>query len=421
MSAKGSGPVVLGLGANWKQFTLLVVINAFVGAMVGLERTVVPIIAEEAFGIVSSIAVLTFIATFGAVKALLNLFAGALSDRLGRKNLLVIGWLFGLPVPFLLIAAPAWSWVVAANILLGVNQGLCWSTTVIMKVDLVGPSRRGTAMGLNEFAGYVAVSLSAFGTGYLASIYGPRPEPFFLGIAFAAAGLLLSILFVRDTKAHAQLEAREHVPDRNGSAEASLPFAEVFRRTTWKNRTLFSASQAGLVNNLNDGMMWGLIPIYLSTLGLDVGRIGVVAALYPAVWGVGQLVTGGLSDRIGRKPLIVSGLLVQAVGIAAVGTFTHYPGLLAASAVMGIGTAMVYPTLLAAVSDTAHPQWRASALGVYRLWRDAGYVAGALISGLLADLFGAPTAIGGVALVTALSGGVVALRMREQRRSGAAG
>src|SRR5437660_4760385 len=303
-------PIRLGLSANWRQFTLLVVVNAFVGAMVGLERTVVPLIAQADFGLVSKTVVLSFLVSFGIVKALANLFAGQLADRIGRKPLLVAGWLAGVPVPLLLIWAPSWAWVVFANVLLGINQGLCWSTTVIMKIDLVGPERGGLAMGLNEFAGYVAVSLAALATGYVAASHGLRPWPFALGVGFAAAGLLLSVFLVRETHGHARHEARDAPP----SQAAGLSPAQVFARTSLLDRDLSAISQAGLVNNLNDGMAWGLFPLVFAAAGLSLRQIGLLAAIYPAVWGVGQLVTGGLSDRVGRKWLIASGMWVQGLG-----------------------------------------------------------------------------------------------------------
>ena len=392
-------PIRLGLGANWRQFTLLVVINAFVGAMVGLERTVVPLIARADFGLVSKTVVLSFLVSFGIVKALANLFAGRLADRIGRKPLLVAGWLAALPVPLLIIWAPSWGWVVFANVLLGVNQGLCWSTTVIMKIDLVGPARRGLAMGVNEFAGYVAVSLSALVTGYLAAAHGLRPAPFYPGIAFALLGLALSVFAVRETHGHARAEARQ--------------LAQIPLLTTWHDRTLFTASQAGMVNNMNDGMVWGLIPVFLAARGVALDRIGVVTATYPLVWGVGQLATGALSDRWGRKWMIASGMWVQAVGIAAFVISRSFWPWMAGATLLGIGTALVYPTLLAAVADVAHPDRRASAVGVYRLWRDAGYAVGAIAAGLLADAFTVPFAITAIALLTFASGVVVAGVMVE--------
>jgi MFS family permease len=404
--------VRLGLRANWEQFTLLVIVNAFVGAMVGLERTVVPLIAEADFGLVSRSLTLSFLVSFGLVKALANLFAGRLSDRVGRKRILVVGWLFGLPVPLLIILAPDWGWVAFANVLLGVNQGLCWSTTVIMKIDLVGPKQRGLAMGLNEFAGYLAVSLSALLTGYLAAAYGLRPVPFYPGLLFALFGLLLSIFFVQETHGHAKQEAQTSNPAASPSS-TSPSFGQILLLTSWKDRALFAVSQAGMVNNLNDGMVWGLIPIFLTGAGLPLEETGIVAAAYPGVWGLSQLITGALSDRLGRKWMIVAGMWVQAAGIGLFVVGQTFGVWLSGAVLLGIGTALVYPTLLAAVSDVAHPQWRASAVGVYRLWRDGGYAVGALLSGLLADALGIPTAIAAIGVVTFFSGVVVAGVMYE--------
>lgn len=404
--------VTLGLRANWGQFTLLVVVNAFVGAMVGMERTLLPLIAEDEFGLVSKAIVLSFLVTFGVVKALANLFAGRWSDKWGRKHILVAGWIVGLPVPLLIILAPSWEWIVFANVLLGINQGLCWSTTVIMKIDLVGPKQRGLAMGLNEFAGYLAVSLAAAATGFLAASYGLRPAPFYPGIAIALAGLLLSVFFVRETLPHTKAEARL-APGRAGQDHSRLSFRQVFWLTTWQDKNLFSASQAGLVNNLNDGMMWGLFPIFLAGFNVPVAQIGILAATYPGVWGISQLVTGALSDRIGRKWLIAGGMWCQAAGIAAIVLGSSFGAWYLGAVLLGIGTAMVYPTLLAAISDVAHPEWRASAVGVYRLWRDLGYAVGALLAGLLADLFGITVAIAAVGALTLLSGIIVATVMRE--------
>lgn len=407
--------IQLGLRENWQQFALLVVVNAFVGAMVGLERTVVPLIAEQDFGIVSATVTLSFIISFGLVKALTNMVTGGLSDRIGRKQLLVAGWLVGLPAPLLIIFAPSWSWIVLANVLLGINQGLCWSTTVIMKIDLVGPKQRGLAMGLNESSGYVAVSLAALATGYVAAAYALRPAPFYLGIAFAVLGLLLSVFFVRETHDHAREEARRHAnnTDDPNEEDAKLSFSEVFALTSWKDRALFAASQAGMINNLNDGMVWGILPLFLAGAGLGVDRIGVVAAAYPAVWGLGQLVTGALSDRLGRKWMIVAGLWIQAIGILMVVLVGNFGLWVTAAVLMGLGTALVYPTLLAAISDVAHPTWRASSVGVYRLWRDSGYAIGALLSGILADILGLGWAMGAIAGLTALSGLIVAGVMYE--------
>ncbi len=407
--------VRLGLRANWRQFTLLVVVNAFVGGMVGLERAVLPLLAEQDFGQTSRTVILSFIVSFGVVKALANLFAGRMSDRVGRKRIMVAGWLVGLPVPFLVMLAPSWAWVVFANVLLGVNQGLCWSTTVIMKIDLVGPARRGLAMGLNEFAGYLAVSLAALASGYLAATYALRPQPFYLGVAFALAGLLLSVLLVKDSHTHARHEARQ-VDAANGTARSAITqpsFRRILLLTSWRDRALFSASQAGLVNNLNDGLAWGLFPLYFAAAGLAVEQVGLLAAIYPGVWGVAQLGTGALSDHLGRKGLIVAGMWVQAAGLALVRLTHGFAPWAAAMALLGLGTALVYPTLLAAVSDVAHPDWRASAVGVYRLWRDGGYAVGALLAGVLADLLGVPWAIAAVAALTFASGAVVLGRMYE--------
>jgi MFS family permease len=376
--------------------------------MVGLERTVVPLLAEAEFGLASRSIALSFLVAFGLVKAAANLAAGALADRISRKRLLVAGWVAGLPVPFLIMWAPAWSWVVAANVLLGVNQGLCWSTTVIMKIDLVGPRQRGLAMGINEFAGYVAVSLAALGTGYLAAAHGLRPAPFYPGIAFAALGLPLSLFAVRDTADHVTREIRQ-----SGAHQRPPSFARVLLLASWTHRTLFAASQAGLANNLNDGLVWGLLPILLAAQGLPLRAVAAVAATYPAVWGIAQLATGALSDRWGRKWMIAAGMWVQAGAIVWIGSGHRVPELVAAAALLGLGTALVYPTLLAAVSDVAHPSWRASAVGVYRLWRDGGYAAGAVTAGLLADAVGIAGAFGMIAGLTALSGIVVAAIMEE--------
>jgi MFS family permease len=405
----------LGLRANLAQFSLLVGVNALVGGMIGQERTVLPLLAKEVFALRAVTAALTFILAFGTVKAATNLAAGALADRYGRKPVLVAGWLFGLPVPLLLIWAPSWGWVVAANVLLGVNQGLCWSTTVIMKIDLAGPRRRGLAMGLNEAAGYGAVALTAYLTGLLAARYGLRPEPFYLGLAYAGLGLGLSALLVHETRPYARYEATRHAADTAGLG-AEPPLRQIVVLTSFRERALSAASQAGMVNNLNDGLAWGIFPLVFARHGLSVSRIGVLAALYPAVWGVGQLATGALSDRIGRKWLIAGGMWIQALAIgliAAVGSFWPWA---AGALLLGAGTAMVYPTLLAAVSDVAHPSWRATAVGVYRLWRDAGFAVGALLAGLVADLAGLAAAIWLVAALTGLSGLVVAVRMYETHR-----
>jgi MFS family permease len=411
-------PVALGLRANWHQFWLLVLINAFVGAMVGLERTVLPLLGQVEFGLASKSAVLSFIATFGVFKALTNLFAGRLSDSYGRKHVLLVGWLVGLPVPFLVMWAPDWSWIVFANVLLGINQGLAWSMTVIMKIDLVGSKQRGLAMGLNEFAGYLAVALAALGTGYLAQAYGLRPEPFYLGIACAAAGLALSLLFVRETRHHVALEARDFPPPSDVPGHrVELSKREIFARTSWRDPALSSASQAGMVNNLNDGIAWGLFPLFFAAAGLNVAQIGILSFTYPAVWGLLQLWTGVLSDRWGRKRLIAGGMLVQSGALAAIALVRGFWPWVGSAALLGAGTAMVYPTLLAAVGDVAYPRWRASAVGVYRFWRDSGYALGALLAGALADLFGIAWSIGAVALLTFASGVLVVVRMPETLRS----
>ncbi|MPZ67159.1 MAG: MFS transporter [Pseudonocardiaceae bacterium] len=406
----------LGLRANLAQFSLLVGVNALVGGMLGQERIVLPLLAEREFGLTAYTSALTFILAFGATKAATNYFAGSWSDRFGRKPVLIAGWLIALPVPLLLIWAPSWGWVVAANVLLGINQGLTWSTTVIMKIDLVGPRRRGLAMGLNESAGYLAVAGTALATGYIAARYGLRPEPFFLGLAYAALGLGLSTLAVRETRDHARLEAASHTSRQDGRHDhlhAQLSDRQVFAQTSIREPALSSASQAGMVNNLNDGLAWGLFPVLFAAAGLSVAQIGVLGALYPAVWGLGQLVTGALSDRTGRKPLITAGMLLQAVALGLVALGDSFGLWAVASMVLGAGTAMVYPTLLAAIGDVAHPAWRARSVGVYRLWRDGGFAVGALTAGLLADAFDIPTAIWVVAAVTAASGLLVAVRMYE--------
>jgi MFS family permease len=404
--------VRLGLSANLAQFSLLVGVNALVGGMIGQERTVLPLIAQRVFGLTALTAALTFIVAFGLTKPVANFLAGILADRFGRKPVLIAGWLFGLPVPILLIWAPSWGWVIFANVLLGVNQGLAWSTTVNMKIDLVGPARRGLAMGLNEAAGYGAVAVTALATGFIAARWGLRPQPFFLGIAYAGLGLGLSALFVRETHAHVRHEASVH----SGTAEEGLSTAQMFKLTTLTEPALSACSQAGLANNLNDGLAWGLLPIFFAAHGLSIAAIGVLAAIYPGVWGAGQLVTGALSDRIGRKWLIVGGMLVQAAALGLLALSTSFGAWAAEAALLGAGTAMVYPTLLAAIGDVAHPSWRASAVGVYRLWRDLGFAVGALLAGIVADLLNLQAAIWVVAGITALSGLVVAVRMYETHR-----
>jgi MFS family permease len=399
---------LLGIRANLHQFMLLVLVNAFVGGMVGIERSILPALAQDEFGLAEHTSIFSFIAVFGITKAAANYFAGRWGDRWGRKPVLVAGWLLAAPVPFLLMWAPSWGWVIVANLFLGVSQGLTWSTAVIMKIDLVGPRNRGLAMGLNEFAGYGAVAISAWATGYIAARNGLRPEPFYLGLVFLAFGLLLSIFAVRETHHHAIHEA-----STSEAMSEPVTHREIFRRTTWTDANLSSATQAGLVNNLNDGLAWGLFPLIFAAAGLGLDQIGILAGLYPAVWGVSQLVTGGLSDRVGRKWLIAGGMWLQAAAIAMIALWWSYVGFAAGAVLLGLGTAMVYPTLLAAIGDSAHPSWRASAVGVYRLWRDMGYALGALIAGLTADAFGLSAAALLVAGLTLASGIMVALRMAE--------
>lgn len=403
--------IALGLRQNLAQFMILVAVNALVGGTLGQERTVLPLLASEVFRLDLYTSALTYILAFGVAKAATNYFAGTLSDRYGRKPVLVAGWLIALPVPLLLIFGPSWGWIVAANVILGISQGLTWSTTVMMKMDLVGPSRRGLAMGLNEAAGYLGVAGTALATGYIASTYGLRPGPFLLGAAFIAVGLGLSVLTVRETHHHARAEAANHLAVHEG-AHAELSNREVFTLTSFRDKSLSSVSQAGMVNNLNDGLAWGLFPVLFAAAGLTVERIGILAAVYPAVWGAGQLVTGALSDRIGRKPLIVGGMLVQAVALGMVAFGSGFEAWLAAAVLLGAGTAMVYPTLLAAIGDVAHPEWRARSVGIYRLWRDGGFAVGALLSGIIADAFGIPAAVAVVAALTGVSGIFVAVRMR---------
>jgi MFS family permease len=412
----------LGLRANLAQFCLLVGVNALVGGMVGQERSLLSLLATQVFGLAAVSAALTYIVAFGLTKAATNFLAGTLADRYGRKPVLVAGWLLGLPVPLLLIWAPTWSWIVAANVLLGINQGLCWSTTVIMKIDLAGPRRRGLAMGLNEAAGYLAVAITAYLTGLIAARAGLRPEPFYLGLAYAGLGLGLSALLVHETQGHAQLEAQltDSAPGAartSAAASSARPSTrEIVVRTSLREPALSACSQAGLVNNLNDGLAWGLLPLLFVRGGLPVAQVGLLAALYPAVWGLGQLLTGPLSDRIGRKPLITAGMLVQAVALAVTALADSFAPWAASAILLGAGTAMVYPTLLAAISDVAHPSWRATAVGVYRLWRDTGFAVGALLAGMVADLAGLQAAVWVVAALTAASGLIVARRMYETHR-----
>ncbi|MFC4870446.1 MFS transporter [Negadavirga shengliensis] len=397
--------VKLGLRENWRQFTLLVIINAFVGGMVGLERSILPQIAEEEFHIAAKTAILSFIIVFGVVKALTNYFAGIFANRYGRKNLLVLGWVFGLPVPFMLMYAPDWNWVVAANILLGINQGLAWSSTVVMKIDLVGERQRGFAMGLNEFAGYLAVAVLAFLTGYIAGEYGLRPYPFYLGIALVSAGLAGSVWLVKDTRRHVRTEQ---------AGSTLKPLNNIFWETTWKNPILGSVTQAGMVNNLNDGMMWGLFPMMLAIKGFNLAEIGVITAVYPAVWGVGQLITGKMADVFNKKRLLFFGMLLQALALALLVTAWEMYALILLSALLGWGTAMVYPTFLATVAEHTHPADRANSIGVFRLWRDLGYAFGAILTGVVADAFGMDASVLSIAGLTFASALIIWIRMRER-------
>jgi len=400
--------VRLGLRENLGQFSLLVVVNAFVGATVGMERSILPLLAEGEFHIASRAAILSFIVVFGVTKAATNYFAGRFADRLGRRQILIAGWLVAVPAPFLLMWAPNWSWVLVANALLGINQGLTWSTTVIMKIDLVGAERRGLAMGLNEFAGYVALAGSALATGYVAARWGLRPEPFYLGVLFVLCGLALSVLLVRETRSHVRLESALH------SDPQELKHS-VFWHTTVADHTLSSVSQAGLVNNLNDGMAWGLFPLIFTAARLSLEQTAMLTALYPMTWGVAQIATGALSDRTGRKWLIATGMWVQAAGIGVIAASAAFYAFAAGAVLLGFGTALVYPTLLAAIGDVAAPSWRASAIGVYRFWRDLGYAIGAVVAGILADALGLSSALWTIAALTFFSGVDVALRMTETR------
>ena len=409
---------VLGLRANAAQFALLVAINALVGGMVGQQQTVLPLLAEDEFGLTGYTFIFTYVAAFGITKATANYFAGAWSDRYGRKPVLIAGWLFAIPVPLLLIWAPSWGWVVAANVLLGINQGLTWSTTVIMKIDLVGPQQRGLAMGLNEAAGYGAVALTSMAAGYLAAEYGLRPAPFLLGLSYAALAIGLSTLAVHETRGHAKVEAATHTPRADGRHDhlhSELSSREVFAQTSYREPALSSASQAGLVNNLNFGLSWGLFPLLFASAGLGVDRIGLLFALYPAVWGIGQLFTGALSDRWGRKHLITGGMLLQASALAVIALGDSFATWAVGAMVLGAGTAMVYPTLLAAIGDVAHPEWRGRAVGIYRVWRDLGYAVGAIMGGVVADLWSLRAAVWVAAAISVVSALVVAVRMYETR------
>ncbi|MBL7872154.1 MAG: MFS transporter [Cyclobacteriaceae bacterium] len=394
--------IELGLKENWKQFTLLVIVNAFVGGMIGLERTIIPQIAEVDFGMAAKTAILSFIVVFGITKAITNYYTGILANRYGRKNLLIIGWLFALPVPILLIYAPNWNWIIAANILLGISQGLTWSSTVVMKIDLVGEKNRGFAMGLNEFAGYVALAFIAFLTGWIANNYGLRPYPFYIGIAMAIIGLLMSWLFIKDTIKHVQLEA----------TSSNIPkLKNLFWEITWHHKNLGSITQAGLVNNLNDGMVWGLFPLLLISKGFDLHETGIIVATYPAVWGLGQLYTGKLADRYCKKTLLFIGMLIQGMALLGMVNANSFSWFIILSSLLGIGTAIVYPTFLAAISDYTHPDQRPKSIGIFRLWRDLGYAIGAILTGLIADRFGLVAPILTIGVLTVTSSLIVKFRM----------
>jgi MFS family permease len=408
-SPAARAPATLGLRANWQQFSLLVAINALVGAMVGLERSILPALAEQEFAITSAFATASFVGSFGLAKAIANLSAGALAERFSRRNVLIAGWLAALPVPFMIIFAPNWWWVVAANVFLGANQGLAWSMTVNMKIDLAGPARRGLALGLNEAAGYLAVAGAAFASGIVAERYGLRPEPFYLGIGVAAAGLALSVLFVRDTGIHVAGEAAAAFRETS-----RLGLRSAFAEATWRRAQLVGASQAGFVNNLNDALAWAILPLYFASRGASLQQVAALAAMYPLLWGSCQLGTGWLSDRLGRRPLIVAGMLVQAAAISVIGLAEGLRGWWLGVVGLGIGTAMVYPVLLAAIGDAVAPFERATVLGVYRFWRDAGALAGAVMSGIVADLAGFGAAIQSVAILTALSGLLAGILMKEK-------
>jgi len=411
--------IELGLRQNAAQFALLVAINALVGGMVGQQQTVLPLLATNEFGLTGYTFMFTYVVAFGITKAAANYVAGTFSDRYGRKPVLIAGWLFAIPVPLMLIWAPNWGWVVAANVLLGINQGLTWSTTVIMKIDLVGPKQRGLAMGLNEAAGYGAVALTSMAAGYLAAQYGLRPAPFLLGLTYTALAIGLSTLAVKETHHHAKVEAAAHVPRSDGRHDhlhGELSNRDVFLQTSFREPALSSASQAGLVNNLNFGLSWGLFPLLFATSGLPVGQIGLLFALYPGVWGVGQLFTGALSDRWGRKHLITAGMFTQAAALAVIATADTFAVWAVGTMLLGAGTAMVYPTLLATIGDVAHPFWRGRSVGVYRVWRDLGYAVGALMGGIVADLWGLRTAVWVAVAVTVGSALTVAFRMYETHR-----
>lgn len=394
--------VQLGLKENWRQFVILVIINAFVGGMIGLERTIFPEFAAKEFGVASTTAILSFIVAFGITKAVANYFAGKLANRTGRKNLLILGWLMALPVPFILINASHWNWVIFANVLLGINQGLAWSTTVVMKIDLVGEKNRGLAMGLNEFSGYFAVGIVAFLSGLIADRFGITPYPFYLGILISILGLVLSIFWVKDTKSFVQ---QEQASNRTGELK------NIFLETSLTNRTLSSVTQAGLVNNLNDGMIWGLLPMMLLSFGFQTDNIGIIAAIYPGVWGIGQLFTGKMSDVYSKKAMLFWGMLLQGLAILAIPFSTGFFLLASLSAILGMGTALVYPTFLSTIAQATSPNQRAESIGTFRLWRDLGYAVGAIISGITADLFGITYAILLIGTLTIISSLIIKFRM----------
>lgn len=399
--------IKLGLRENWKQFTLLVIVNAFVGGMVGMERSILPQIAEQEFAIAAKTAILSFIIVFGIVKAITNYYTGVLANKFGRKNLLIAGWIIAIPIPFLLMYAQNWNWIIAANVLLGINQGLAWSSTVVMKIDLVGEKQRGFAMGLNEFAGYIAVAVVAFLTGWIASEFGVRPYPFYIGIGLVILGLFTSLLFIRDTRHHVNAETKNN----------TVPLLKnVFWDTTWRDKNLGSVSQAGMINNLNDGMAWGIFPILLSSKGFSLEEIGIIVSVYPAVWGLGQLFTGKMADKFCKKKMLFTGMLLQAIALlffAGATSFTHY---IILSAILGWGTAMVYPTFLATVAENTHPKDRAKSIGVFRLWRDLGYAIGAILTGIIADTFGILSSILFIAFLTFISSGIILFRMQCRQK-----
>ena len=394
--------IKLGLKENWQQFALLVLVNAFVGGMVGLERSIIPQLAHLEFGINSKSAILSFIVAFGISKSIANYFTGRLANKIGRRNLLIIGWLLALPIPVLLIYADNWNWIIIANILLGISQGLTWSSTVVMKMDLVGEKQRGLAMGINEFAGYLAVGIVAFLTGYIAEHYGIRPYPFYLGIAMSVLGLLLTLIWVKDTKTFVSQEAKDSIIPK---------IDNVFWATTFTDKTLSSVTQAGLINNLNDGMIWGLLPILLLQLKFDNQNIGIITAIYPTVWGIGQLATGKLSDVFSKKKMLFWGMFLQGIAIVLLIFAKEFYQLAILSAVLGIGTALVYPTFLATIAQVTNPNQRAESVGTFRLWRDLGYAFGAIISGITADVFGIQYAILLIGILTIISSIIIQIRM----------